>query len=214
MKETALRRVTSATPDLDSAKSLARSAVAARLAGNAQIVGPVISMFRHLGEAGEGEEYPLTLSTTAAAHPALEAHLVEHHPWENPEITAIPLAAASDAYAQLPASAVSPAVRAASRETRYGCSARVAARVERRPSGLLRLLRLFGEHAGEPASRVRGVGGVPDHACGRLEFDRVGAVGAGAAEMVVEAAQVCRAGRERIDQFAADPPAWILRLGE
>lgn len=99
MREDDLLRVTTATPDLDSAKSLASSAVAARLAGNAQIVGPVVSVFRHLGETGDGEEYQLILSTTAAAYPALEAHLTEHHPWANPEITAIPLAASTDAYA-------------------------------------------------------------------------------------------------------------------
>lgn len=93
-----LLRVTTATPDQDSAKALARSAVAARLAGNAQIIGPVLSVFRHLGETGEGEEWQLVLSTTAEAYSALEAHLVTGHPWTNPEITAIPLAAAPEAY--------------------------------------------------------------------------------------------------------------------
>src|ERR1700744_4780961 len=38
----ALLRVTTATPDRDSATALARAAVAGRLAGNAQIIGPVI----------------------------------------------------------------------------------------------------------------------------------------------------------------------------
>jgi periplasmic divalent cation tolerance protein len=93
-----LLRVTTATPDQDSAKSLARSAIAAWLAGNAQIIGPVISVFRHLGETGEGEEWQLILSTTTEAYPALEAHLVEGHPWTNPEITAIPLVEATEAY--------------------------------------------------------------------------------------------------------------------
>jgi periplasmic divalent cation tolerance protein len=95
-----LLRATTATPDLDSAKNLARAAVAARLAGNAQITGPVISVFRHLGETGEGEEYALTLSTTASAYPDLAALLTANHPWDNPEITAVPLAAATEAYAR------------------------------------------------------------------------------------------------------------------
>lgn len=93
-----LLRVTTATPDLESAKNLARTALAARLAGNAQIAGPVISVFRHRGEVGEGEEYQVILSTTAEAYLALEAHLIAHHPWDNPEITAVALAAAPDAY--------------------------------------------------------------------------------------------------------------------
>lgn len=104
-----LLRVTTATPDLDAAKNLARSAVAARLAGNAQIVGPVVSIFRHLGETGEGAEYQLILSTTAHAYPELEAHLIERHPWTNPEITAIPLAAVPDSYAAWLREATSPA---------------------------------------------------------------------------------------------------------
>ena len=95
-----LLRVTTATPDIDSAKDLARTAVAARLAGNAQIAGPIVSVFRHLGETGEGEEFQLVLSTTRAALPKLVEHLTSNHPWENPEITAIPLAYAPDAYAE------------------------------------------------------------------------------------------------------------------
>jgi periplasmic divalent cation tolerance protein len=96
---TDLLRVTTATPDQDSAKALASSAVAARLAGNAQIIGPVVSVFRHLGETGEGEEYQLILSTTERALPKLVEHLTENHPWQNPEVTAIPLAYATDLYA-------------------------------------------------------------------------------------------------------------------
>jgi periplasmic divalent cation tolerance protein len=96
---TDLLRVTTATPDLASAKELARTAVAGRLAGNAQIVGPVVSVFRHLGETGEGEEFQLILSTTQAALAKLVEHLTEHHPWETPEVTAIPLVYATDLYA-------------------------------------------------------------------------------------------------------------------
>jgi periplasmic divalent cation tolerance protein len=95
-----LLRVTTATPDLDSAKRLARTSIDENLAGNAQITGPVVSVYRHLGETGEGEEYALVLSTTRAAYPALEAHLREHHPWENPEITATEYAITPESYAQ------------------------------------------------------------------------------------------------------------------
>ena len=103
-----LLRVTTATPDLDSAKELARAAVAARLAGNAQIIGPVISVFRHLGETGEGDEYQLVLSTTSTAYPELAELLTANHPWDNPEITAIPLAAATTAYSSWLRQATTP----------------------------------------------------------------------------------------------------------
>jgi periplasmic divalent cation tolerance protein len=51
MKETDLLRATTATPDLEAARILARSAADARLAGNAQIFGPLVSVFRQLGES-------------------------------------------------------------------------------------------------------------------------------------------------------------------
>jgi periplasmic divalent cation tolerance protein len=91
-------RVTTAAPDLASAKELARGAVTARLAGNAMITGPVVSVFRDFGEINEATEYQLALSTTKAALPVLVRHLSENHPWENPDITAIPLVFASDVY--------------------------------------------------------------------------------------------------------------------
>lgn len=99
MAEELLRVITS-TPDLASAQRLARSAVAAGLAGNAQIIGPVYAVFRHLGEVGEGTEHQLSLSTTSAAYPGLERHLLAGHPWQNPEIIALPLAAAPAGYAR------------------------------------------------------------------------------------------------------------------
>src|SRR5690242_12012370 len=105
---TGFLRLTTATPDQDSAKALARSAVQARLAGNAQIVGPVASVFWHNGELGEGEEWQVVLSTTAEAYPALEAHLIEHHPWKNPEITALPITHATQEYGYWLAAMVQP----------------------------------------------------------------------------------------------------------
>lgn len=78
--------VSTATATRDQAVTLAESAVRARLAAGAQIVGPVTSAFWHAGEFGTGEEYQLLLKTTDAKYPELEAHLVEHHPWDNPEV--------------------------------------------------------------------------------------------------------------------------------
>ncbi|MFD5721692.1 divalent-cation tolerance protein CutA [Streptomyces sp. NPDC127036] len=52
-------------------------------------------MFWHTGEFGTGEEYQLLLKTTTARYAELEAHLVEHHPWDNPEVVGTPIAAGS-----------------------------------------------------------------------------------------------------------------------
>jgi periplasmic divalent cation tolerance protein len=83
--------VSTATETREQAVVLAQSAVRARLAAGAQIVGPVTSAFWHAGEFGTSEEYQLLLKTTAARYPELEAHLIEHHPWKNPEVVATPI---------------------------------------------------------------------------------------------------------------------------
>ena len=91
-------QVSTATETQDAALALARSAVRARLAAGAQVIGPVVSVFWHLGEYGEGQEWRLVLKTTADRYTALAAHLVEHHPWANPELVAVPIEAGSADY--------------------------------------------------------------------------------------------------------------------
>ncbi|WDO09985.1 divalent-cation tolerance protein CutA [Streptomyces murinus] len=88
-------QVSTATPTQEKAVELARTVVSRRLAAGAQIIGPVISAFWHDGEFGTGEEWQLLLKTTAARYPELEAHILEHHPWQNPELAAVPIEAAS-----------------------------------------------------------------------------------------------------------------------
>ena len=92
--------VSTATATRDSAVLLAESATAVGLAAGAQLVGPVGSVFWHAGEFGQGEEWVVSFKTTAARYDELEAHLIEHHEWQNPEVTAVPLARASAAYAE------------------------------------------------------------------------------------------------------------------
>ncbi|MFC9682582.1 divalent-cation tolerance protein CutA [Streptomyces sp. NPDC056948] len=87
--------VSTATPTHDQAVELARSVVAERLAAGAQIIGPVTSAFWHDGEFGTGEEWQLLLKTTRSRYPELESHLLKHHPWQNPEIAAVPIEAGS-----------------------------------------------------------------------------------------------------------------------
>ena len=82
----------------EAAAALVRSAVAARLAAGGQVIGPVTSMYWHLGEFGTGEEWLAVLKTTEARYPELERHLVDRHEWENPEITATPVIAGLAGY--------------------------------------------------------------------------------------------------------------------
>ena len=89
-------QVSTATETREQAVELARSVVSRRLAAGAQIIGPVISAFWHNGEFGTGEEWKLLLKTTTARYQALESHLLENHPWENPEIAAVPIVAGAE----------------------------------------------------------------------------------------------------------------------
>lgn len=84
-------QVSTATETRDQAVELARSVVQGRLAAGAQIIGPVTSAFWHDGEFGTGEEWQLLLKTTRARYAELQAHLLAHHPWGNPEIAAVPI---------------------------------------------------------------------------------------------------------------------------
>lgn len=86
-------QVYTATETREAAVALGRSATQARLAAGVQVVGPVVSLFWHLGEFGEGEEWQVIFKTTADRYAELETHLLEHHPWNNPEITAVPITA-------------------------------------------------------------------------------------------------------------------------
>jgi periplasmic divalent cation tolerance protein len=92
--------VSTATPTREAALRLAESAITAGLAAGGQVSGPVASFFWHEGEFGQGEEWTVSFKTTATRYPDLEAHLIEHHDWNNPEVTAVPLARASASYVE------------------------------------------------------------------------------------------------------------------
>ncbi|MFF5439817.1 divalent-cation tolerance protein CutA [Streptomyces achromogenes] len=89
-------QVSTATPTRDQAVDLARGAVEKRLAAGAQIIGPVGSAFWHLGEFGVGEEWRLLLTTSTERYPDLERFLIEHHPWDNPEVIGTPITHAAE----------------------------------------------------------------------------------------------------------------------
>ncbi|MFD1044170.1 divalent-cation tolerance protein CutA [Kibdelosporangium lantanae] len=91
-------RVVTAAESREVAHHLARSAVEARLAAGAQVHGPVTSFFWHNDASGSGEEWQVTLTTTAERYPALENHLLAEHSWNNPEISAVPIVRAPQAY--------------------------------------------------------------------------------------------------------------------
>lgn len=91
-------QVSTTTASREDAIRLARSTVEARLAASAQVIGPVASVFWHLSELGEGEEWQLLLRTTAERYAEVQSHLRREHTWDNPEVTATELTYASEDY--------------------------------------------------------------------------------------------------------------------
>ncbi|MFQ6325619.1 divalent-cation tolerance protein CutA [Nocardia sp. CWNU-33] len=92
--------VTSTTATEADARSLARVIVTEKLAAGAEITGPAISVFWHLGELGEGTEWRVTLRTSAGVRDRLAARIAEIHPWDSPEVSAAPVEWCSDSYAE------------------------------------------------------------------------------------------------------------------
>jgi len=78
-------------PDEASARALAGALVEARVAACVNLLAPCRSVYRWQGRMEEASEVPLLIKTTAERYPALEAAIRERHPYELPEIVAVPL---------------------------------------------------------------------------------------------------------------------------
>lgn len=85
-------------PDADSAGRVARLLVEQRLAACVNLLAPCTSVYRWQGAVETATELPLLIKTTRAAYPALQAALREAHPYELPEIVAIPVQEGLPAY--------------------------------------------------------------------------------------------------------------------
>lgn len=78
-------------PDHDAALSLASALVEARLAACANVLAPCTSVYRWQAEIETANEVPVLLKTTVARYAELEAAIRARHPYELPEIVAVPV---------------------------------------------------------------------------------------------------------------------------
>lgn len=85
--------------DADQARRLADAVVERRLAACASIGAPIGSTYPWDGAIQYDEEIPVTFKTTRGAFDALEQALQRLHPYDVPELLAVPVAAASADYA-------------------------------------------------------------------------------------------------------------------
>ncbi|BCV67959.1 divalent-cation tolerance protein CutA [Shewanella carassii] len=85
-------------PDTDSAKSLAATLVRESLVACAQVSQNVDSFYVWQGELCQEAEVSLQLKCLASAYPKLEQRILELHPYEVPEIIAVPISHGLPAY--------------------------------------------------------------------------------------------------------------------
>jgi len=85
-------------PDEAVANSIALAVVEAGLAACVNILPRVQSVYRWQGAIESGAEIPLLIKSTAARYAALEAAIRQHHPYELPEIIALPITHGLPAY--------------------------------------------------------------------------------------------------------------------
>ena len=85
-------------PDQASAAKLAAVLIEQRLAACVNVQAPCTSVYRWQGKVETATEVPVFIKTTRERYPALEAAIRAHHPYELPEIIAVPLVAGLPAY--------------------------------------------------------------------------------------------------------------------
>ncbi|MGH9853476.1 MAG: divalent-cation tolerance protein CutA [Blastocatellia bacterium] len=77
---------------------LARLLIERKLAACAQVLAPMISIYRWRGEIEQSGEVLLLIKTTRAAYQELEDAIKQNHPYETPEIIALPVETGSNDY--------------------------------------------------------------------------------------------------------------------
>ncbi|MDR2208325.1 MAG: divalent-cation tolerance protein CutA [Azoarcus sp.] len=85
-------------PDRASADALAARLVEEHLAACVNILAPCESVYRWQGTVETASEIPLLIKTTRANYPALETAVQTLHPYEIPELIALPVTHGLPAY--------------------------------------------------------------------------------------------------------------------
>lgn len=85
-------------PDRAAAERLAETLIGQRLAACVNILAPCHSVYRWKGAVQHDEEHPMLIKTTEARYAELERVIRAGHPYELPEIIAVPVERGFPAY--------------------------------------------------------------------------------------------------------------------
>src|SRR5687768_17784549 len=91
-------QVTTTLPDQPAAERIAATLVAERLVACAQVMGPVSSTYRWQGKVEHSGEWYCHLKTIQERLPELSRRIRELHPYEVPEIIALPIVGGDPGY--------------------------------------------------------------------------------------------------------------------
>ena len=91
-------QVTTTTEKKEDAERIARSLVETRLAACVQIVGPIESIYRWKGRIETAGEWLCLIKSRSENYRAVEEAIRSIHPYEVPEIVAVPITGGSRDY--------------------------------------------------------------------------------------------------------------------
>lgn len=100
-------------PDLKTARALAEAVLQPRLAACVNIVPRLESHYWWQGKLEQGAEVLLIIKTAHRRLPALEKAILARHPYDTPEILALPIQAGTVRYLDWLAQSIQPKARPA-----------------------------------------------------------------------------------------------------
>lgn len=93
-------QVVTTTATQEDAQRIAQGLIESRLAACVQIVGPITSTYRWQGKIETAQEWQCVAKTRRELYARVEEAIRRWHPYEVPEILALPLVAESPDYAR------------------------------------------------------------------------------------------------------------------
>ena len=87
-------------PDRESALALARTLVESRVAACVSVGAPVDSLYHWRGKIETAQETPVVVKTQPSRYRDVEAAICARHPYELPEIVAVPVVGGLATYLQ------------------------------------------------------------------------------------------------------------------
>jgi periplasmic divalent cation tolerance protein len=95
---TDILQIITTTASAEDARRIARALVEQRLAACVQIVGPIESVYRWQGKIETAGEFQCWIKTRSDLFDRVEQTIRQLHPYEVPEILAVPVVAGSQKY--------------------------------------------------------------------------------------------------------------------